>query len=278
MDCGRLQDDHFLPTAIRNVSQGDDNLNYYKIINDNTICGACSSLDFRRYQTKHGIVLACDETAGQYLEHQGILYHDVWMLPVTTNNRDYVNAEIVVISENEYDVLIAAEEAGEEMPVETQPEEIIEELPVTDPIEETTVEFIARKMVEAMSKACNKAIEDGFNVTLSDGESHHFAMTTQDQLNLVSLTSMLANGEASIPYHADGELCKFFSAADIALIISKATEHKTHHITYFNSLKNYINSLENIEDISQIVYGVDIPIEYQSEVLRAENAIQNETN
>ena len=254
-------------------------MNYYKIIYDNTICGACSSIDFRRYQDKHGIIIACDETVGQYLQNKGILYHDTWMVPVMTNNLEYLNAEIVVINESEYNILKEAEEAGEEIPVEIPPEETIEEPPViTDPIEEITVEYVARKKVEAMSKACNQAIENGFDTVLSDGEIHHFSMTTQDQLNLISLTSMVANGETAIPYHADGELCKFFDAADVALIIAKATEHKTHHVTYFNSLKNYINSMENTEDIAAIEYGVKIPIEYQSEVLRMETAKHKEDN
>jgi hypothetical protein len=41
-----------------------------------------------------------------------------------------------------------------------------------------------------------------------------------------------------------------------------------YHTTYYNSLKNYINSLENEENIAQVTYGMDIPLEYQSEVFK----------
>ena len=78
---------------------------------------------------------------------------------------------------------------------------------------------------------------------------------------------MIESGETALPYHADGELCRFYSVEDINLIINTATKHKTYHITYFNSLKAYINSLNSIEDISNIFYGVAIPINYQSEIL-----------
>ena len=35
------------------------------------------------------------------------------------------------------------------------------------------------------------------------------------------------------------------------------------------SLKNYINSLEDIETIGSVEYGMEIPEEYQSEVLKS---------
>lgn len=42
----------------------------------------------------------------------------------------------------------------------------------------------------------------------------------------------------------------------------------TFHTTYFNSLRDYIKSLTDIEDVMAIEYGVEIPVEYQSEVLK----------
>lgn len=79
---------------------------------------------------------------------------------------------------------------------------------------------------------------------------------------------MIAQGATSIPYHAKDELCKFYSAEDIALIIETATQFKTYHTSYFNSLKNYINSMATIEEIGAVEYGINIPAEYQSDVLK----------
>lgn len=112
-------------------------------------------------------------------------------------------------------------------------------------------------------------ISAGFDIKLSDNEIHHFALTTQDQLNLITLSSLVASGETNIPYHADGELCKFYSPEDIMTITEGATNFKTYQVSYFNSLKAYIESMSDIESISAITYGVQIPDEYMSDVLKS---------
>ena len=80
---------------------------------------------------------------------------------------------------------------------------------------------------------------------------------------------MIAAGETSIPYHADGELCRYYSIEDIKKVMDAATAYTTFHVTYFNSLKVYINAMENMTDIASVQYGMDIPIEYQSDILKA---------
>ena len=79
---------------------------------------------------------------------------------------------------------------------------------------------------------------------------------------------MVASGETAIPYHADSEPCKFYPVDDITAILNAATSWKTYQVTYNNSLKTYINSLDEITEISAITYGMDIPVDYQSDVLR----------
>lgn len=59
--------------------------------------------------------------------------------------------------------------------------------------------------------------------TWTDGETHHFSLTTQDQLNLITLSAMVSQGAEQVPYHADGELCKFYSVSDMLAIINQAT-------------------------------------------------------
>lgn len=135
-------------------------------------------------------------------------------------------------------------------------------------LNEDNISDIKDAKIEEMSNTCSNVITNGFDVKLSDGEVHHYSLTTQDQLNLITLSTMAAAGENDIPYHADGELCKYYSAEDIGIITYAATSHKTYHVTYFNSLKAYIASLENIADILNITYGVDIPADYQSDILK----------
>lgn len=120
-----------------------------------------------------------------------------------------------------------------------------------------------------MSAACNSVITNGFDVELSDENTYHFSLTTQDQLNLITLSAMVSSGETAIPYHADGELCKFYSAEDITTIVSTATAFKTYQVSYYNALRAYVESMTDITSVGAVTYGIAIPEEYQSDVLKA---------
>ena len=188
------------------------------------------------------------------------------MSPVITDKIPYETVEMLEIDKKEYDILLKAMDSGEEIIIEPEQPEPIEQ-PI-DENENITVEYVKSRKIAEMSAACNSVITNGFDVELSDNNSYHFSLTTQDQLNLITLSAMVSSGETAIPYHADGELCKFYSAADITAIISAATAFKTYQVSYFNALKAYIESLTDIEAVGAITYGVEIPIEYQSDVLK----------
>lgn len=126
----------------------------------------------------------------------------------------------------------------------------------------------ANKAAE-MSAACRSAIIAGFDVILSDGKDHHFSLTVEDQLNLNALFGLLATGAEQVPYHADGETCMYFTAADMQTVVQEATAHKTYHESYFNSLKAYIASKRTAAAVNAIEYGTEIPEQYQSDVLKA---------
>lgn len=242
-------------------------MNYYKLISGTNIVGIATSPDFRKFQKKHKIILICDEQFAQYIQYKDILYHDNWMLPITTDLYEYESAEVIQIDEQEYNTLKAALETEDEIVIE--PETPVEEEPeYVDPNDIITVDYVKSVKIAEMSNTCNKVITNGFDVVLSDGNSYHFSLTIQDQLNLITLSSMVANGEEQIPYHADGELCRFYSAEDINIIIITATQFKTYQISYFNALKAYIESLDDMNEISAITYGIEIPEEYKSDVLK----------
>lgn len=126
----------------------------------------------------------------------------------------------------------------------------------------------ANKTAE-MSAACRSAIIAGFDVILSDGKDHHFSLTVEDQLNLNALFGLLAAGAEQVPYHADGETCVYYPAADMQTVVQEATAHKTYHESYFNSLKAYIASKRTAASVNAIEYGTEIPEQYQSDVLKA---------
>lgn len=244
-------------------------MTYYKLINGTTFVGVATQSDFRVFQHKHQIILACDEEVAQYVQSGDALYRANWMVPVTTDKISYETVEVIKIDEEEYNILLDAVETGKEIEIEQETETPVEDEPVVDPNEETTIEYIKASKIAEMNYVCNKVIENGIDVVLSDGKTYHFSLTTQDQLNLITLSSMVAAGETEIPYHADGELCRYYSVEDITVVMNTATAHKTYHVTYFNSLKVYIEALDTIEEVSAVEYGVAIPEEYQSDILKS---------
>lgn len=243
-------------------------MKYYKLLNDGEFIGVGTSYDLRKFQLKHSILLTSDDESAQYIQINDKLYRDDWFSPTITELLDYTTVKIIVIEKDEYDTLFEAIETGKEIEITDEEPDIQEELPQIDPDEEVTIEYVKAVKSAEMSATCNKIITNGFDAILSDEENHHFSLKIQDQLNLITLSSMVAAGETVIPYHADGELCKGYSVEDITTIINTATSFKTYHVTYFNSLKVYIDSMNDINEVNNVVYGIDIPEEYQSDVLK----------
>ena len=142
--------------------------------------------------------------------------------------------------------------------------------PVTppEPYEPTLAELQAAKKQE-ISQACEQIIYGGISVTLADGSVEHFALTEHDQLNLFGKQAQLAAGAEQLEYHSDGKPCRYYSAADMQVIIAAAMQHVSYHTTYCNALNMWVAGVESAEELQQIYYGADVPEQYQSEVLKA---------
>ena len=242
-------------------------MKYFKLINNNTIIGVVTSNNFIKYYSMTDCYLKTNELVGEYVSYKGQLYRSEWMQPFCRKEK-YQLVSIVAIDKEEYDIYLKA--IADNKTIEEIIPQPINEIPeeqFNDEINQASINFIRSSKINEMSRACNQIIEAGFDIELN-GESHHFSLTTQDQLNLISLQGMLGQGALQVPYHADGETCRFYSAEEMDAIISAATGFKIYHTTYYNALKNYINSLDNIQDIAAITYGIELPEEYQSDVLK----------
>lgn len=239
-------------------------MKYYKMINDNEIIGAISSNNFIYFSPVAKCFLRSTEQQGEYISYNGLLYRDTWMRPIRIQET-YTTIQAIEITETEYNAFVKALEINETIPEEEEEDEPEIEIPVEEP--DDSLEFIRTAKLKEMSHECHMTIENGFDLELR-GETHHFSLDTQDQLNLISLSAM-AQTQSLIPYHADGEACIFYTAEEINEIVSTATAFKIYHTTYYNALKTYINSLQSIEEIDEITYGTEIPEEYKSDVLKA---------
>lgn len=110
-----------------------------------------------------------------------------------------------------------------------------------------------------ISEACHAAIVAGVDVTLSDGSTGHFALEETDQINLTTAFNAVQQGATGYPYHADGQLCKMYPAADIIAISEAATAHKLYHTTYCNHLMAWARRAETVDELSGITYGAELP-------------------
>lgn len=242
-------------------------MKYYKIIKDNSFIGATYSGRFVAQSPNNGRLFYANEITGQFVKYNGNLYRDYWMAEIGNSAPSFLFASIINITEEEYNTLMEAIHNNEIIEVEDEDNTEEPLIPPVDPTPDETIEFIRTSKIKEMSYTCRTTIENGFDIELRN-ETHHFSLDTQDQLNLISLSAM-AQTQEMVPYHADGESCIFYTAAEMQQIIAAATTFKIYHTTYYNALKGYINSLETIEEISAITYGTAIPDEYKTDVLRA---------
>ena len=134
---------------------------------------------------------------------------------------------------------------------------------------EPTLDELKEQKIAEMNAAQQESIQNGVDVTLSDGTIEHFTLTDHDQTSLMGLQTKVAQGETQIPWHTSdvNEPCKYYSNTDMALITETAMQAVMYAVTYFRDLRIYINSLEDSASVQNVTYGMTIPKEYRSEVL-----------
>lgn len=135
----------------------------------------------------------------------------------------------------------------------------IDKTSVLTPLERMALPELRAYLHREVSKSCSFAITAGVQVTLSDGSTGRFALEETDQINLNAAYTAVQQGAAAYPYHADGELCRMYQAADIVAIGNAATAHKLYHTTYCNHLLRWIDRAETREELAGISYGATLP-------------------
>ena len=127
----------------------------------------------------------------------------------------------------------------------------VEEEPDDRPLDEIR----AGKLVE-LSSSCNDAITAGMDVETTQG-TEHFSLQETDQINLTTALSAVQSGAAGYPYHADGQLCRLFTAAEIQAVAAASVRHKLYHTTLCNHLLTWARRAETKEELSGITYAAD---------------------
>lgn len=133
---------------------------------------------------------------------------------------------------------------------------------------EPTLDELKQQKISEVSNACQQTIHNGFDVQLSSGETKHYSLKTEDQINLMGKQVQLTTSSSQFEYHADGQPCEWYSRTDMQKIVDTAFQFVSMNTTYCNSLYQYINSMTDKSKVQAIVYGIDIPEQYQSPVYK----------
>ena len=127
----------------------------------------------------------------------------------------------------------------------------IEEEPDNRPLDVIRADKLAE-----LSASCNAAITAGMDVETTQG-TEHFSLHETDQINLTTALSAVQSGAAGYPYHADGQLCRLFTSAEIQAIAAASVKHKLYHTTLCNHLLTWARRAETKEELSGITYAAD---------------------
>lgn len=241
-------------------------MKYYKFISNDKIIDVLEDPVWVK-KSKNNLIVRCDvkEAMGVVSSDMSTILHIVGAQDFPEGTYDEV--AVADITEDEYEELKILLGLNATVPDDGGIPEWKDEPAQEEPPEDTTLQEVKKRCLKKLSADCQNTIYNGIDVTLSDGSVQHFALEIEDQLNLITLSTMVASGEAQIPYHASNKLCEYYSAEDIMAIINAATVFKTYHTTYFNSLKNWVLSMDSITDVGSVIYGMEIPLEYCSDIL-----------
>lgn len=164
----------------------------------------------------------------------------------TTIYRKFDNEPLKIQLSNDRSVYVA--------PPEPEP------IPEPEPYIPTLEEVMDNKIYE-LSYICEQSIMNGVDVEI-DGKTEHFSYNEKDQANIDDLTNSAKETMMDQPYHADNGSCKLYTPEQIIAIYIAEKMNKTHHTTYFNQMKMYVQTLDDKDAISAITYGDSLTGQY----------------
>lgn len=124
---------------------------------------------------------------------------------------------------------------------------------ITPPRDWGDVEQVREAKRQEIGGACSAAIYEGISL----GESH-YSLTEHDQTEIMAQYTTVKEGAAAVPYHADGELCRMYTAEEFAALAQAAAAHVFYHRTYCNHMNAWIRRA-GLEELAGIAYGAALP-------------------
>lgn len=138
-----------------------------------------------------------------------------------------------------------------------------EPAPTPEPVDPPpTLEELRAAKLQEVGAACTAAIYAGIGV----GDSH-YSLTEHDQMEIMAQYTAVKEGTAAVPYHADGELCRMYTAEEFTALAQAATGHVFYHRTYCNHMNAWIKRAD-LEELAGITYGVPLPEDLNQSMLK----------
>ena len=131
--------------------------------------------------------------------------------------------------------------------------------------EDNALSVVMSAKLSEISNACNAVIVNGVDIKFGE-ETVHFNLSIEDQSNINNLFRVVELGGTEFPYQADGGVCRIYTAAEIAAICIAAQTLITTQTTYHNELKQYVQTLTDVEEVSAVQYGMTLPEPYLTEM------------
>lgn len=126
-------------------------------------------------------------------------------------------------------------------------------LGIKPPDDWTDIAQVREAKKEEIGLACSAAIYAGIDVG-----GKHFSLTEHDQTEIMAQYTFVKEGAEAVPYHADGELCRMFTAQEFTEISTAATAHIFYHRTYCNHVNAWI-ARAGLDEVEAIAYGAELP-------------------
>lgn len=129
-------------------------------------------------------------------------------------------------------------------------------------VERTEEEIAADRLPSAraaketeLSNACNAVIVSGLDIQLPGGTTEHFDYSERDQINMKEMFDAVLMGATMYPYQSEDGSCRTYTAEEIITIYPALAGNKTAQLTYYHQLKDYIGTLDTVEEIDAVTYG-----------------------
>lgn len=129
---------------------------------------------------------------------------------------------------------------------------------IQDDVEVDALDSAKNYKITEMCATCQTTITGGI-----DYNGEHYRLNTTDQINLTSLYTLAQAGQV-VPYHADGCVCRMYEPAEMIGLVQTSIQWITYHTTYYNLLKHQILSMETVDEVNAVVYGMTLNDEYQA--------------